>query len=210
MYIDKFRHCVLHCFDVPLSRVVEAIEGFFSSCADRWNFDRVAGQLDIEGIIGTECQAGSWFQKRVALFMPNVVPPGTVMVTNLEDGWASLGCIVSKALDCGCLRIGISRHDDEWPSFFFAFLKSGEMMRLVRAMRDNEGWDFYAEGNVLDCEDVRTYRRRRIRDRITRQSILDLAQKMGYPVGEDTFWKTQEEAIYFIEKVSESPKSCAP
>jgi hypothetical protein len=88
----------------------------------------------------------------------------------------------------------------EWPVNEFICYEGGTRRRVVRAMRDSPRWDFYSDGEVLPCEALESYGRRRVRDRLTREDLLSYLEAWGAPVRSDEFWRSSEPAFTLLRR----------
>ena len=52
----------------------------------------------------------------------------------------------------------------------------------------------------MPIETTAAYRQRRVKDRVTAAYVLSVAERAGYPIGDDAFWRTDEKSICFTEK----------
>ncbi|WPG37672.1 hypothetical protein [Variovorax sp. EBFNA2] len=73
----------------------------------------------------------------------------------------------------------------------------GKLRRMVRVMKDDH-WDFFQEGNPLGFEQTARYASRLLKDRLTRDLVLDYLEAWGAPVREEAFWRTSIPAATFV------------
>jgi hypothetical protein len=90
----------------------------------------------------------------------------------------------------------------EWPITEFIVHKNKERQRVVRAMRDDPRWEFYAEGEALPFEKEEAYSAKRIRDRFQREALLSYIESWGAPVKNPLFWQTEASAVTFVSEDS--------
>jgi hypothetical protein len=110
------------------------------------------------------------------------------MVSNLADGWLTLATATSLQLGCRCWRFTVSDEREQFPRNAFSLIQAGSDLRVVSAQRDDPSWVFYEDGQPLSVEEESAYKRRRIRDRVSREYVISLAEKAGFPIGQDAFW----------------------
>ena len=120
------------------------------------------------------------------------------MITNIEDGWATLATMASKRLSCVCWLFSISQNDVAFPLNSFTKKHSGVIERVVMAQLDTR-WVFFQKGTPLDIEVPDMYQKRQIRDRVSREYVIAVAMKAGFPIGEDEFWRTGTSGLFFSE-----------
>ncbi|MDP9601783.1 UNVERIFIED_ORG: hypothetical protein J2W38_001569 [Variovorax paradoxus] len=73
----------------------------------------------------------------------------------------------------------------------------GKPRRMVRAMKDDR-WDFFQEGSPFGFERTERYASRLVRDRLTRDMVLDYLEAWGAPVRDEAFWRTNVPAATFV------------
>lgn len=76
---------------------------------------------------------------------------------------------------------------------------NGKPARTVRVMKDDR-WDFFQEGSPLGFEQTERYESRLVRDRLTRDMVLDYLEAWGAPVREEAFWRTSMPAATFVNR----------
>ncbi|RUR66846.1 hypothetical protein EJP67_07175 [Variovorax guangxiensis] len=75
----------------------------------------------------------------------------------------------------------------------------GKPRRMVRAMKD-ERWEFLQEGSPLAFEQMERYASRLVRDRLTRDMVLDYLEAWGTPVRDEAFWRAGMPAATFVAR----------
>ena len=78
------------------------------------------------------------------------------------------------------------------------------LLRFVRVMSDNPGWDFYQKGDSLPFENLGKYQLRLKRKRLQRGDVLAYAESWGAPITSAMFWRSDFPAVTFL------PKGLAP
>jgi hypothetical protein len=192
--VREFTMVTVSCFDVPIEVLWGEFELLFVEY--RLDVDGNRRRFDYEDL-GTTPSRGSTAAKGV-LFTPcQGKAQGTAMLTNLIDGWQTLGVAASARLSCNCWQFTVSNREEQ-PRNAFTFIKDGNKRRVVSVQRDPE-WVFFAKGDVLDIETPAAYTQRRVKDRVTPEYVLALAKKAGFPIGEDAFWIADDSSIAFSE-----------
>jgi len=199
MLLDTFKNIVISCYEKDSRRVVEAIDEVLANWTMEHRFQKSSGDLDMKTIIPPEGSLSGRCPKRVFIFRPNLKSNGTMMVTNIADGWSSLSYAISRLLTCSCYLFGISREDDDHPSSYIMCIKKGILVRIVRSMLDGDKWEFYQKGAPLDAEDPTMYRKRRIRDRVTRDYVIEVAARLSWPLTNSELWRSRINKTLFDE-----------
>jgi hypothetical protein len=122
-----------------------------------------------------------------------------VLVTNLADGWNSLCRLLAREHGRFQLQVKSTRLPVEWAQHFIQVWNGGEEIRLVRAMRDSDGWEFFQKGEPQDFEEKDLYARRIIRQRLDREAISRYLGRIGWDIAEQSFWESDTDATYFGE-----------
>lgn len=158
-------------------------------CSSR---SRLRGNVDISempldlGWFGPLPSRSGAVKKKAGLFSPRGVGPETVMISNLVDGWQTLATRVSTVLAARCWRFTVCGDVAE-PQRGFAVLDSGKQTRVVSVQLDAR-WVFFEQGGVLEIEEPAVYRQRCVRDRVTREYVLGIAERAGFSLSEEAFW----------------------
>ena len=181
------------CICRPLSEVVELMPAVLSR---RTPYTFRDGALDLRSVCWPEPPAGVMHATRAVLFAPSIRPDVTVLFSNWEDGWMTLGYVISRKLACRVYQFEVSKAGVEWAKNSFTVIDAGEQTRHVHAMQDDPRWVFCEIGSVLPQEQPLLYRARSVRDRLDREHVIALATRMGLPLGDDRFWQSDLPARY--------------
>jgi hypothetical protein len=92
-----------------------------------------------------------------------------------------------------------TRLNVEYPSNRIEVWKTGKSIRKVIAMRDSDEWEFMERGELQDFEEKDLYRNRIIQKRLDRQAITRYLRRVGWDISDQSFWKSDVDAIYFEE-----------
>jgi hypothetical protein len=190
----EFTTLTVSCFDVPIDVLWGELELLFVE--HRLDVNGQRRRFDYEDL-GLTPSRGATAAKGVVFTPFQGKTQGTAMLTNLIDGWQTLGVAVSARLTCNCWQFTVSNRE-EHPRNAFTFIEDGLKRRVVSVQRDPQ-WVFFAKGDVLDIETEALYTQRRVKDRVTPEYVLALAKKAGFPIGEDAFWTTDDSSIAFSE-----------
>ena len=133
------------------------------------------------------------------LIRPGSRPPSVCLSQNLTDGWSSLCHLLAK--DHGQLQLQVNSTRDavQWPMHCIQVWYGGTPIRLVRTMRDADGWEFFQKGEVQSFEEVDLYDKRISRQRLDRVAVVRYLQRVGWDVHNRSFWESDMEATYFDE-----------
>lgn len=153
--------------------------------------------LDLDWV---ERQAEHWdaMKRRLwGLFYRPVAAPQTARLLIHCD---TFSCNIPWAIKCDAIFIRstgeAAGHAIEWPIHEFEYYQHGESRRFVRAMNDDP-WEFFERGERFDWEYADQYRRRRKKDRVTRQMLVDYARRFGVDLEDDSFWRSDHAALYW-------------
>jgi hypothetical protein len=78
--------------------------------------------------------------------------------------------------------------------------KQGNSLRLVQVLRDTDKWEFIERGPVQPFENPVNYKKRRRRDRLTRDDLLKYMRSFGWEFNRSDFWRSESPAVYYIEE----------
>lgn len=198
--IDGYPFLVFSLLLAPRERVAAGLRDVLGSHGMLENFELSTGPLDLASACIGEPPAGGAHLKRVVLFAPKSAPAVTVFVPNMQDGWQTMINCLSRELQCACLRILVADKDQEFPTVSVEYLVGGEVQRVVFVQKDDEGWKFVQKGVPLSFESTNSYKRRLIRDRLSRKCVVDLLQRGGWDITRREFWQTSDPATYAFER----------
>ena len=106
--------------------------------------------------------------------------------------------VLSGKLRCDAFKISTSLPGPEYPMNQLMAYSEGGCTRVVYAMRDEPNWAFFSEGALLAVERPEHYKRRRIRDRLTREILVDYLRDLDIDIADDDFWHATGPAVYVI------------
>jgi hypothetical protein len=103
---------------------------------------------------------------------------------NLADGWYSLFWNLIGRLRCDATFFRSVRDGRlDYQVQEMVVWKDGGIIRQLRALKDDTGWQFLNTGQPLSFERVAQYRRRAIRERLTAELIDDYSASNGFALG---------------------------
>ncbi|EAA9322442.1 hypothetical protein CRQ39_24170 [Salmonella enterica] len=135
-----------------------------------------------------------------ALFFPYRTTQGTVMVSNIQDGWYTLCYQLSKLISHGVylFQLDEGRSADIMNAFFYMEGKESIYKeRVVYSMTDPR-WKFYQKGDKLWFENEHYYTNRVIRKRMNKEILTEYCGQLNLDIKSDDFWSINGETILFI------------
>lgn len=124
-----------------------------------------------------------------AIFWQPINKDYTMMLSNLIDGWQTLGYILNKVKGIQMLDLSLM---DDYVQFNF------NDDRFIRVMWDDR-WDFYEFGQPLPFENTQQYKARLKKDRLTPEMVEEYANYFGVDLRDPNMYITDKEAIYFTK-----------
>lgn len=198
--INTYSHIKFTCLWKNREEVRRAIRQIIDRSSLGMRTPDTEEALDLKRIYVKAPQPGGKHPHHLVAFTPAARPDATVVFTNYQDGWYTLSVAISRVLECRVYRFALSSESTQWPQYFLHILDTAKDIRRVSLLHDYDRWDFYEQGEPLPDEDTLMYRKRRKRDRMTREYMIDLATRLGFPIGDDRFWQTDQPAVYFEER----------
>jgi hypothetical protein len=181
MNTDSFDTLRVTCIPVPLASVVEAARRILLGGHAGGPMREETAPFD-----SAVLQSSDWRRRgpphgRKAIFLEPVETSGwTAMVANLDDGWATLGVVLSKELECCVWRFALDDGQSEYPLRKIDVVCSGQTRRVVQVLREDDGWKWFQKGEPLPGEDADAYERRRVSDRLTNDAVVKVATSSGF------------------------------
>src|SRR5688572_12361993 len=204
--IDSYSQIGVSCFSAPLSKVRDCVQERLAAFGLRWPFHISTAPAQPRRIYELSPPAGGAHATRIMLFSPSLAPDTTAMLVNLADSWSSLVFNVSKHLPCKAFRFDMGSEQEEWPAYRVTVWDKGEVIRWVHLLRDSHAWQFWQKGRPLRGEDKSAYTKSRTKERMSREGVVRIATKWGFPIGDDRFWESRTEAVYIEQEQSERPQ----
>jgi hypothetical protein len=196
--IDRYRYIAFSCFVHDLEGVVAAVRQQVAE----WDMAMVETRsaFDMGEIYSHEPRPGGAHLLKSAFFAPSIRPEVTVMFANYEDGWSSLATMVTRRIGGTAYQFGVGSERCEWPAYRFQATEGGRIKRHVSLIRDVSDWKFHQVGDTRTEEIADLYRKRTKRDRLSREYLIGLAERLGFPVGDDGFWRSRVSGVYMEER----------
>ena len=122
----------------------------------------------------------------------------TAYACNLADGWLSLyeNHVKARTFDAYFFRATLAEHA-EYKVFEMISWRHGIRVRQVRALQEEDGWQFLNKGDPLPFEDLERYKKHQVSARMNRKLIESYSAEAGYQINSVTefagqcwrFWK---------------------
>jgi len=140
------------------------------------------------------------------VWAPKQDPESAVFMAGFSDGWATLVHILATRFGHATAKVRLSSPMAEWPIAELVVYENGHERRLIRAMRDDPRWKFFAQGTAMDFEEASAYSSRRVRDRFTPDMLYRYLAALGWSPCDDTFWTTEQTAFEVCSTTPNKPK----
>ena len=189
MFINKKEHIVFSVFEAAN---LEKIKSFLLE-NQRNNYNLFYGKLDIEKDIIPK-QGGAHFPKAV-FFKPKQTDL-IVQYSNYYDGWITLSNYLSNNLKEPFYQFEFSNPETLDKKNSFQKCIEYEALRIVYAMQDPK-WIFYEQGEVLPFENTANYEKKRIKDRLNKEIIIEYCSRLGFDITGDNFWESAEPSLFY-------------
>jgi hypothetical protein len=165
-------------------------------------YDFVQGGVDVASVYLDEPSRGGRRQKRAVLFQTATasVGPICVFVPDAQDGWPTLVGRVSAAVSGRVISVILSAAGRKFPLNSFQVFKNGQILRVVRVLKDGDKWSFYEQGVPQDFEEPELYRSRVVKNRLTMDIMMTYMSRLGLEVRDQDFWSSRHPAFYIAQK----------
>ncbi len=197
MILDAYRRLVLTIIWSPIDPILPILEKFFNNPDKDEQFTLISGQFSLNDVYEGYPPTGDAHKKRVLLRSYGSNGEITILVANLQDGWQSLGYIISAKLHIPALVLAVHSHNDKFPANSFSMIRDGYDVRHVSARKEDK-WIFYSEGEIQSFEDPSIYQKRIIKDRLPPEAIARIARKKGVDINSESFVLEKAEGIMFL------------
>ena len=189
MFIDKKEHIV---FSVFKSADLEKVNTFLLENKQN-NYNIFYGKLDIEKDIIPK-QGGTHYPKAV-FFKPKQTDI-VVQYSNYYDGLVTLSNYLSDNLKVPFYQFALSNPETLDKKFSFAKYVGYKISRVVYTMQDPQ-WKFYEQGEILPFENTVNYEKKRIKDRLNKEIIIEYCSQLGFDIANNNFWESAEPSLFY-------------
>jgi hypothetical protein len=126
------------------------------------------------------------------IWEPSNAPGFTVFRSSLSDGRYTLAWKLAKGgLDCYRFEI----HNEALPGYFFYRLSPYlESKRVVHYIDEGSRKVFYQDGDLLPFEKPEYYERKKKKDRMNPEIIVEYMSAMGWNILDENFWTSTKKA----------------
>jgi hypothetical protein len=180
----------------PIETVLASLEAIeWYQYSDYNTFERVTiiPNTDLYHIMDIEYKTHGIENTEInIIWEPSIAPGHTVIRTSLTDGRYTLSHRLAKnGIDCYRFNI----NNDILPAYFFHRISPNKATeRVVQYINEGDMEEFYQEGELLPFENSGYYRRRRKKDRINPDIIVEYMSALGWDILDDNFWRSNKEA----------------
>lgn len=176
--------------NVPMAQVIDAFAGLFHPVLSHPTplvFPHQSHQAEENG-------------PPLLLWAPSCAPNLTAFMPRVASGEYFVVAYASERFGFPLVSVRSTGPDYSDPVQEFAAYegKGIKPRRLVRAMLDEPKWGFYTDGEPLPFENMQAYKAQRIRDRFTRNNLIDYLEQWGAPVRNADFWRSTEDALTLV------------
>jgi hypothetical protein len=191
----EYNRLNVSCFEVSIDELWKQLELVFAEYEMKMASER--RPLVYEDF-GPDQTTTAQAPRRAGLLSRSVKDkPATIMLTNLSDGWQTLAHAASERCACRCWHFTVCQNV-QYHRNAMTVIDNGDDRRVIYAQHDPK-WVFFERGEPLPIEDVARYRKRKVSERVTREYVLSLAEKAGFPLADDAFWRTDDSDIFFSD-----------
>lgn len=197
--VDASELLAVTFFDVSIDRMVDAIRDYFCEGEKSSKYKVNTDKMDLGRASLGRPQAGGCHPAVAMVYQPRAYKGRSVFAANLSDGWHTCVNVLSKKLSADCLSIRTSNAEAKYPINDVRIYCRGEAIRHLRAFKDGARWEFFEKGKRLAIESSANYERRRIKDRLSRESLIETVRAAGWDIRDPGLWESDEPAVYIKE-----------
>ena len=110
----------------------------------------------------------------------------------MPDGRYTLThCLAKKGIECYCFYID----NEVFPAYFFYRISSNkDNERYVHYITEDNKNVFFQKGNLLSFEKPEYYKRKKKKDRLNPEIIIEYMNALGCNILDDNFWISSKDA----------------
>ena len=120
---------------------------------------------------------------------------GTIFFCNLIDGWPLLTRALSRVFPQSFTHVRISNNYYVHPVSSLVYWVQGKEERCIQLLKDDK-WEFFQKGHILPFENPEYYLRQSIKDRLSKEIIIEYLLRLGWDVKNPNLWKSDNPAFY--------------
>ena len=189
----------LCCFEARLSELETSLKQVLDGRS--FVLGRHAPPSSMKGLL-QEQRPGGRASLVGSFYEPASARSTSVLISNSVDGWYTL----CHALGLHSRKAQILVTDFGSEGTAFHYWAERRDKRTVSAILDGERWAFFQRGARLSFEVVSNYRRRRVRERLNRDSLVDYLGTLLWDLGSPEFWAAGGHVFQVREVRNESPR----
>ncbi len=185
--------CIKQDINQVRDNIVTFYNNEFSKC---WEIEE--NEVNIKSIYFPRPLAGGAHFMKILLWEPIDSKGWTIFMNNYQDGGHSLIYNLSKLDDYKIYFVRMSNLYNQYPAYTFEFL-SKDNTRIIQSIKDDNKWNFYAKGEILKIENPENYNKKKIKERLNSEIIIQYLYKIGFDVRSFNFWHSDKEGIYLFQ-----------
>ena len=132
------------------------------------------------------------------IYTPTSNPFGTIILTNIMDGYIQLFRNFSKSTRLDFYHLSILNNQKGYLNSYHFNFYSHKGNRHILCYQDPR-WTFYEDGTPLPFEDLGRYKLRIKKQRLNKEVILHYLRCAGWDIEDENFWKPQG-PVYLFER----------
>jgi len=130
-------------------------------------------------------------------FNPETKPKVTLVLGNGRGCWGTLCNNICSNLSVDQTQITINDENTDNLINQIVIREGKKTIRVVQMLLgDNDKMEFLQVGNPLWFENVEYYKKRRIKDRINKNILIEYANKIGIDLTSSDLFKTSQKSLY--------------
>ena len=183
----------IHC---PICNVLNHIDNMTWYSSDNWVLDRtiIKPHTNILSLF-EDGDITYYSPEKNIIWEPQCSLNSTIIRTSSEDGNIALFRSLSQLEDCFMIRL------QEKENVFFTFWgkkNNSKDQRVIQYISNDTKNEFYQEGVLLNFENPLYYERKKKKDRINKDIIVEYMSYLGWYISEDTFWVSNRDSYLDI------------
>lgn len=119
-----------------------------------------------------------------------------IFLSDGYDGWQSL--LHCLSVENGTSYLAFRLFAGKQSLAEMCLVEAGKVVRLIRAMKDGR-WTFHEVGDPLPFEEVGSYSKRVIADRVSHDLLLSYSRKNGIDFASPLFFRTDKKSLWVNE-----------
>ncbi len=181
-------------FNTHASVVFNNIKDYLSFSKEKnWIYSK--GKINIHDIYFPEPLMGGNHLPKFSIWDLAYNKDTSVFMINLADNWYRRLKRYTGLFGGRCFQFYISIDPKvNFPAFIMNCFEDGENIRTVQLICEGDKWSFFQDGKAFPFENKNIYKKRKIRDRLTAELLIEYSSKIGCKVMSDQTWLNESEA----------------